>query len=161
MQANTKADDSRYSCELRRLQSAFAKFRQKTAQQLKDLSDVLALCRNQLQQAKDEAVSLKEEMQNKCMKPLSQHKPQETIRDFRRLSNVNQSINYPLIAENANLKHQIAQLRSENLRLQQELNRLNGGPSPFQCQPNCISSPQCISTSPIVYIDAHQSYIKG
>ena len=120
MQANIKADASRHSYELRRLQCAFAIFRQKTARQLKDISDALAVCQNLLQLAKDEVVSLKEEMNKKCMSPQPQYKQQEIVTDSRRLSNVNQSINYSIIAENANLKHQIAQLQSENLRLQQE-----------------------------------------
>lgn len=160
MQANTKADGLHDSSELRRLQSAFATFRQKTARQLKDISDALAVCQNMLQQARGEVVSLKEEMQNKCISPQPQYKQHEIFTDLRRLPN-NQSISDSLIAENANLKHQIAQLQSENLRLQLELNRLNGGPSPFQCQKSCISSPQCVSTSPFAFIDIHGSNIKG
>ena len=161
MQINTETDITRLLIELHRIRSAFASFRQASAYQLKDMSDALSECQQELQRKRNEIISLKERMTNEHMKPELPTKRPETLAGLRQLQNINTSADYPLIAENANLKHQIAQLQAENLRLKLELNRLNGGPSPFQCQPNSISSPQYVSTLPIASIETHQPYIKG
>ena len=134
MSTDRNIDPARLLIELHRKSSAFASFRQAAARRINNLSDALEKCRNQLLQAQMEILSLKEQM----LKRLPQKQP-EILLDLRAEANMSTFMqNNPIITENANLKHQIALLQSENLRLQQELNRLNGGPSPFQYLTNKI-----------------------
>ena len=119
--------------ELHRKSCAFASFRQGAAKKIKALSDELGACKNELQLTQDEIASLKHYIKQKVFSK------QTSFMDLRSGVKMDTSAqNIDLVTENDSIKYRIAQLQSENLRLHQELNRLNGGPSPFQCLTNKI-----------------------
>lgn len=130
MFSNRNTNSTWLMLALHRKSCAFASFRQTAARKIKALYDELDACKKELQLAQDEIASLK-----RYLKQQVPPKQSTSFMDLRTGANMDTAApNIPLVTENARLREQIAQLRSENLRLQQELNRLNGGPSPFQCQ---------------------------